>query len=141
MLESLVNPRRLEKGPWKVFFIGLIYASLSLILVKFFFAQDTILSEYSGLIVVTFCVMFSLPFMYYMIKREEKEDEEIEGFLSVWKVHHDAIYSFMWLFLGFIVAFSFWYIVLGNSNLFNAQIETYCMINSPGNIEDCITKY
>jgi uncharacterized membrane protein SpoIIM required for sporulation len=141
MLESLINPRRLEKGEWKMFFIGLVYASLSLLLVKLFFAKDVVLSEYSGIIVVTFCVMFSLPFMYYLIKSEEEQDEHIEGFFSVWRAHSDAIYAFIWLFFGFVVAFSFWNIVLGSSNLFNAQVETYCMINSPGNIEKCIELY
>ena len=141
MLESLVNPKRVEKWPWKMFFIGIVYASLSLLLVKLFFERDVVLSEYSGIIVVTFCVMFSLPFMYYLIKIEEEQDEHIEGFFSVWRAHSDAIYAFIWLFLGFIVAFSFWNIILGNSNLFNAQLETYCMINSPGNMEKCIEIY
>lgn len=141
MLESLVNPKRVEKGPWKMFFIGLIYGSLSLLLVKWFFAGDIVLSKFSGLIVVTFCVMFSLPFMYYLIKQEESEDEEVEGFFSVWKIHKDAIYAFMWLFLGFVISFAIWYMILVDSNLFNAQVETYCMINSPGNIEGCIAKY
>ncbi len=141
MLESLVNPKRVEKGEWKMFFIGLLYASLSLLLVHWFFSTDAVLSKFSGMIVVTFCVMFSLPFMYFIIKNEEKQDEEIEGFRDVWKVHKDAIYAFMWLFLGFIVAFSIWGIILQDSILFNAQIETYCNINSPGNIEDCVSQY
>lgn len=47
----------------------------------------------------------------------------------------------MWLFLGFVVAFSFWYIILQNSNLLNAQIETYCNINSPGDIKNCVEEY
>lgn|SRR3989344_1039236 len=141
MLESLINPQRLEKGPWKMFFIGILYASLSLLLVKWFFSQDAVLASYSGMIVVTFCVMFSLPFMFYLIKKEEIEDEEVAGFFSVWRIHRDAIYSFMWLFLGFVIAFSFWYILLGDQNLLNAQIETYCMINSPNSIEDCVSQY
>ncbi|MBU0958722.1 MAG: stage II sporulation protein M [Nanoarchaeota archaeon] len=141
MLESLINPKRVEKGPWKMFFIGLIYASLSLLLVDWFFSGDVVLSKFSGMIVVTFCVMFSLPFMYYLIKQEEEEDETVEGFFSVWKMHKDALYAFMWLFLGFVIAFSFWYMILADSNLFNAQIETYCMINSPGNIEGCVSRY
>jgi len=138
MLEMIINPKRVERGPWKMFFVGLVYSSLSLLLVKWLFSGDPVLVEYSGMIVVTFCVMFSLPFMYYMIKQEEQEDEQVEGFFSVWKVHKDAIYAFLWLFLGFIVAFSFWHIVLQDSNLFNAQIGTYCMINNPGEIETCI---
>jgi uncharacterized membrane protein SpoIIM required for sporulation len=141
MLESLINPKKAEKGPWKMFFIGLLYASLSLLLVHFLFKGDVVLSKFSGLIVVLFCVMFSLPFIYYVIKNEEQEDEEVEGFFGVWRVHSDAIYAFMWLFLGFIVAFSFWYVILQNADLLNAQIETYCNINSPGNVENCIAEY
>ena len=141
MLESLINPKRVEKGPWKMFFIGILYASLSLLLVQLFFSSDPVLVKYSGLIVVTFCVMFSLPFIYYVIKIEEKQDEAIAGFRSVWGAHKDAIYAFMWLFLGFVVAFSFWFLVLGEPSLLNAQLETYCMINSPGNIEGCVAQY
>ncbi len=141
MLESLINPKKVERGAVKMLFIGVLYASLSILLVHYFFSSDAVLSKYSGMIVVTFCVMFSLPFMYFLIKQEEEEDEQVEGFFSVWRVHKDAIYAFMWLFLGFIIAFSVWYIVLQDSTLFNAQIGTYCMINSPGNIDECVEKY
>jgi len=141
MLESLINPKRAEKGPWKMFFIGLLYASLSLLLVHFLFSNDSVLSKFSGLMVVLFCVMFSLPFICYTIKNEEVEDEEVEGILGVWKTHGDAISAFMWLFFGFIVAFAVWYIVLQNTDLLNAQIETYCSINSPGSVQDCVSEY
>lgn len=141
MLESMFNPQRMEKGPWKMLFIGILYASLSLILVKWFFASDAVLANYSGILVVTFCVMFTIPFMYFIIKEDEHEDEESFGFLSVWRIHKDAIYAFLWLFLGFIIAFAFWYIVLHDSTLFNAQLQTYCAINSPGNVNSCVQKY
>jgi uncharacterized membrane protein SpoIIM required for sporulation len=141
MLESIVSPKSAEKGPWKMFFVGLVYASLSLLIVHFFFRGDPVLSRYSGMIVTTFCVMFSLPFMYYLIKQEEKQDEQVEGLLGVWKVHSDALFALMWLFLGFVIAFSFWHMVLQSDLLLNAQIETYCRINSPGSVESCISKY
>jgi len=141
MLESIINPKRVERGAGKMFLVGLLYASLSILGVKFLFSGDPVLYEYAGMLVVTFCVMFSLPFMYFLIKQEAEEDEQVEGFFSVWKMHSDAMYAFMWLFLGFIVAFSFWNIALGDANLFNAQIETYCVINSPGNLEDCVNNY
>lgn len=141
MLESLINPRKAEQGPWKMFFVGLIYASLSLLLVHFLFSGDPILAEASGMIVVLFCVMFSLPFMYYMIKNEESEDEEAISLFDVLKVHSDAISAFMWLFFGFIIAFSFFNIILKDPNLMNMQVETYCNINSPGSFENCVEQY
>ena len=141
MLESLINPKRAEKGPWKMFFIGFLYAFISLLLVHFLFGGDAVLAKFSGLMVVLFCVMFSMPFMYFIFKQEEMEDEETESILGVWKMHKDAIYAFLWLFLGFIIAFSIGYIILQDSNLLNAQIETYCNINSPGQVNDCIQQY
>ncbi|MEK6833137.1 MAG: stage II sporulation protein M [Nanoarchaeota archaeon] len=124
-----------------MFFIGLLYASLSLLLVHWFFSNDSNLSKASGMLVVLFCIMFTFPFMYFVIKKEEQDDEEAEGVFSVWQRHKDAIYAFMWLFLGFVVAFSFWNIVLQDSNLLNFQIQTYCQINSPGEIDTCVARY
>ena len=141
MLESLINPKRSEKGPWKMFFIGMLYASLSLLLVYLFFTKDPALSKAAGMLVVLFCLMFTLPYMYFIIKRGEKEDEEAEGLLGVWKIHKDAILALMWLFLGFVVAFSFWYVILHNPHLFNFQIQTYCQINSPADINSCVSTY
>ena len=49
----------------------------------------------------------------------------------------------MWLFLGFVIAFAFWYIVLPNSagQNFNFQIRTFCAINSPSNFQQCVGNY
>jgi len=58
------------------------------------------------------------------------------------KEHSKALIYFMFLFMGFVVAFSFWYIVFedGNQN-FRAQIETYCMINKPAHFSECVSEY
>ncbi len=141
MLESIVNPKKAERRPWEMFFIGLIYASLAVLLVEWIFAGDPVLVKYSGMILVTFTVMFSLPFMYFVIKLEQEEDETILGYWNVMKAHSDALAAFMWLFLGFIIAFSFWYIMMPSTHLFEAQVSTYCMINSPGSLEDCVAQY
>jgi len=141
MLESLINPKSAERRPWKMFLVGLVYATLSLLLVHFLFSSDPILSKAAGMIVVLFCVMFSLPFMYYVIKQEESEDEETTSLIDVWRVHSDAVSAFMFLFLGFVVAFSFWNIILQNPDLLNVQIQTYCNINDPGNLEGCVAEY
>ena len=124
-----------------MFFVGMFYASAALLLVNWFFAKDLVLSEFSGMIVVTFTVMLSYPFMYFLMKQENEDDIKVDSFVGVWNAHKDAIYAFMWLFLGFVIAFAFWNILLGNADLFNAQIKTYCRINSPGNLEGCVENY
>ena len=141
MFESLVNPKKAERRTWELFLIGLLYASLSVLLVNWIFSSDPVLIKYSGLLIVTFSVMFSLPFMYYTIKLEEEKDLEIKSYMRLLKEHAKALKAFMWLFLGFIIAFSFWSIVLSNPDIFRVQIETYCMINQPGSYEKCIQEY
>jgi uncharacterized membrane protein SpoIIM required for sporulation len=142
MLEMLVNPAKAEKRPWEMFFIGAFYAVIALILVGWIFGSDPVLSKYRGILVVTFSVMFSIPFVYYTLKLEEEKDLQIKGFKRLLLEHNKALTSFMFLFFGFIVAFSFWYIVFpaGNQS-FRAQIETYCMINKPSHFDDCVSEY
>ncbi len=141
MLERIISPKTGEKYPWRMFFVGIIYASLSLLLVHWLFGDDPSLSGASGMMVVLFCIMFTLPYMYFIIRREEREDEGVEGFFGVWKVHKDAIYSLMWLFFGFIVAFAFWNMILQDPNLLNFQVQTYCQINDPANVSRCVSDY
>jgi uncharacterized membrane protein SpoIIM required for sporulation len=141
MLEMLINPRKAERRSWELFFVGIFYASLSILLVNWIFSQDAVLSRYSGILVVTFTVMLSIPFVYYTLKLEENKVTEGKGTIALLKEHKKAIYAFMWLFLGFVVALSFWYIMLSSTQSFRAQIETYCLINRPANFEACVNQY
>lgn len=141
MLELLLSPRKAERRPWEMFFIGLFYASLSVLLVNWLFSGDSVLSKYSGMIVVTFSVMFTMPFIYYVFRHEEERDMNYQGaFKMLWQ-HRKALFALMWLFLGLVVAFSFWYIVLSSGQNFKVQIETYCQINRPGNFNECVSQY
>jgi uncharacterized membrane protein SpoIIM required for sporulation len=141
MLEMLINPRRSEKRAWELFFVGFIYASLAVLLVHWIFSGDIVLVKYSGILVVTFTVMFSMPYVYYTIKLAEEKGIEERDNLSLLKAHSKTIYALLWLFLGFIVAFSLMYIALGSTDNYKAQIETYCTINNPYNYESCVQEY
>jgi len=142
MLESLINPKSAARKPWGMFFVGLFYASLSMLLSHWFFINDSVLSQYSGIFMIMFCVIFSMPYIYYSIKLEEQKDIEIESEVSLLKEHSKVILSFLWLFMGFIVAFSFWYMAIPNGvDSFKAQIETFCQINRPANFDQCVSDY
>jgi uncharacterized membrane protein SpoIIM required for sporulation len=141
MLEMLINPRKAERRPWEMFFVGLFYASLSILLVNWLFAQDAVLSRYSGVLVVTFTVMFSMPFVFYAIKYEESKIDSRTGMIKLLKEHNRALTTLLFLFLGFVVAFAFWYIVLSSPENFRAQIETYCLINRPSSYSECVRQY
>lgn len=141
MLEMLINPQKAERKSWELFFVGAFYASLSILLVNWIFSQDAVLSRYSGILVVTFTVMLSMPFVYYTLRLEEKKVSEERGTIALLKEHKKAIYAFVWLFLGFVIALSFWYMILSSTQSFRAQIETYCLINRPANFEACVNQY
>jgi len=141
MLETLINPKKAERKPWEMFFVGLFYASLSVVLVNWIFANNSVLREYSGMLIVTFTVMFCFPFMYYLIRMEAREDSEIESSIVLIKENSKSLFALMWLFIGFVIAFSIWYVLLPSQNLFQAQVSTYCQINSPGSIESCVQRY
>ncbi len=141
MLEMLINPKKAERRPWEMFFVGLFYATLSILIVNWVFSSDAVLSKYLGILVVMFTVMFSMPFVYYTLRFEEKKIVPSRSMISLLREHEHALMTFLWLFLGFVVAFSFWYVVLSNTQSFAAQIETYCVINRPSTVQQCISQY
>lgn len=143
MIEMLVKPKRAERRPWELFFIGLFWATVSIGLVGIFFSKDSVLSEFGGILVVLFTVICTMPFMYYIIKLEEGKDVEISKSGKLLKEHSKAIKALMWLFLGLVVAFAFWYIVWpGRVDVnFNAQVKVFCAINSPANFENCVQQH
>lgn len=140
MLEMIMKPRRAERKPWEMFFIGLVYSSIALLVVSFIFSGDSVLSKYSGIILVLLTVLACLPFMYYVIKLEEGKDLEINDEGRLVKEHWKALSALMWLFFGFVVGFSFWYIAMPGQTAtsFNAQIEVFCSINSPNDYSNCL---
>jgi len=143
MIELLMKPKRAERRPWEMFFVGGFWALVSLFLVKIFFAGDFVLREGSGLLVVIFTVISCLPFMYYIIKLEEGKDIAISDSGKLIKEHSKAIQALIWMFLGFIVAFSLWYIVfpVDAGQNFNFQIKTFCAINSPSTYGSCVESH
>jgi uncharacterized membrane protein SpoIIM required for sporulation len=146
MFEMIMKPKRAERRPYEMFFIGLVYATISMLFVNFIFAKDTALREGSGLLLVLFTVLSCLPFVYFLIKLEEGKDVEISDSGRLIKEHSKAIFALIWLFVGIVVAFSIGYVLMdvagqNPAESFNFQIKTYCAINSPQNYENCLGQY
>ncbi|HDI03183.1 MAG TPA: hypothetical protein ENF67_01445, partial [Candidatus Pacearchaeota archaeon] len=106
MLETLINPRHAEKKPWHMIFVGILYASLSVALADLIFLRDPVFQKHISIIIVFFTVMFSLPFMFYVIKQEEIKDIKIEEEKKLMKEHGKVLSSLLFLFLGYTIAFS-----------------------------------
>lgn len=127
VLEGLINPLNAEKKPWELFFIGLIYSSVALLLSFWIFEQ------HAGLVMVFFTVMVCIPLVYSTLKLEEQKDIEIIEEKTLLKEHKKAITFLIFLFLGICVSFSLWYVFLPHDtaqNIFHIQQQTITEINN-----------
>jgi len=127
VLESLINPRKAEGKPWETFFIGIIYSSVAIFLSLWIF------KDYASLVMVFLTVTASVPLMYNIILFEEEKDKEIQDEKVLVKEHWKAISVFIFLFLGFLVSYTFWYTVLPSTtveNVFEVQMKTIENINA-----------
>jgi stage II sporulation protein M len=84
--------------------------------------------------------MLSLPFMFYTIKLEEERIAFGER-NTIFREHGRAISAFIWLFFGYLIAFSLFYILFPGfvGSNFQTQIEQYCSINMPFRFKECVS--
>ncbi len=135
VLEMLINPRKAEREPWELFFVGMVYSSVAIFLSLYIFKQ------YVSLVMVFLTTIACTYLIEGTLRREEKKDSSIKHELAILKEHGRALSYFMFLFLGFVVSFSLWYIVLPqgfSSQVFAIQEETINCINSSG-VEGCLS--
>jgi uncharacterized membrane protein SpoIIM required for sporulation len=126
-LESLINPFKAVEKPWYMFFVGFVYATIAV------FLSAIIFRNHSSLVMVFLTVIATVPLMYKTMKMEEALDVRIKDELKLLKRHAKVIRFMLFLFFGFVVAYSFWYLVLpaeAAQNLFATQSETIKTINS-----------
>lgn len=126
VLESVITPFTAEQKPGRMFFIGLAFCSIAIMLSLWIFKSQ------ASLIMVFLTAMACIPLIYNTIKMEEEKD--LEGMEETWllREHAKALKVFIFLFLGATVAFAFWYVVLSSSTtgvLFQTQTDTINAIN------------
>ena len=144
MLEDLINPRKISRRPWEMLIIGVLYAALSILVSDFLFLKNPVFEKHISILIVSFTVMFSIPFFYYIIKIEEEKDTTIRSEKKLIKEHGKALYSLIFLFLGYIIAFSLMYVVMPANTTqanFKAQVESYCIVNAKYNYEQCVESH
>jgi len=127
VLEWITNPVKAERRPYTMFFIGILYSSLAILLSQWIFYNE------ASLVMIFLTVIASMPLIYSTIKLEEKKDKMIHKEIVLLKEHGRALAFFMYLFLGFTVSFAMWYVFLPSAtvqNLFSTQTQTYLSINT-----------
>ncbi len=127
VIESLINPLKAEKKPWEMFFLGLVYNSIAILI------SLKIFRDYSSLVMVFLTVMACTPIMYATIRMEEKKDLEYDDEKRILKEHGKALTFFMMLFFGITVSCTLWYLLLPadtSTLLFSVQSHTITSINA-----------
>ena len=126
VLESLLGAKEAEKRPGYVFLLGMLYASVAVFLSLWIFRSE------ASLILVFLMVFASLPLIYKTTNFEAKKSYFVKE-ENLPKIHIDALKVFLYLFIGFTIAMTFWYIFLPSDityDLFASQISTIKAINS-----------
>lgn len=126
----MIKPFAAEKRPFELFFLGIIFSSVAIVLSLFIF------SPYSSIVSISLTAIVCVPIIYGVIKMEERKSLEIDKELVLVKAHGRALLFFMFLFLGFVMSFSMWYVFLPEhyvSEVFSVQTET---INSVTGVSD-----
>jgi uncharacterized membrane protein SpoIIM required for sporulation len=111
----------MEKHPQRMFYVGFIYATVGLFLGYFVFGS------YASLAGIFLTTMPLIVIVYRAIELEEKKDIIIRGEFSLMKEHRYILSLFLFLFIGMVVSYAFWFFVLPKdvvSTVFSSQIET-----------------
>jgi len=124
VLESLIPAPSAERKPIVMLPLAFVYATFGV------FIGMWIFPNYAGLTMVFFAVMALIPIMLRLISFEESK---IFSRTSKDRGHKETLPFFVFMFLGTVIAFTFWFTVFPETtvnNLFSIQINTIEQINS-----------
>jgi len=107
--QLLLSPKKAKRHPFEILFAGFFYASISLLISVWIFP------EYASLFMVFLTVISCLYLVQGILIVEEKKEKNINSESSVLKSHLSTLGFLMLLFFGFLIAFTFWAIVLPDS--------------------------
>lgn len=102
MLKILFNTKKAQRHPFEIFFLGLIYSSISILFSLWVF------SDYASIAFVFLTVFSCLYLIQASIRKEEEKDSKIKKETKILKEHSKLISLMLFLFLGFTVSFTLW---------------------------------
>ena len=127
VLEALIHPKRAEKTYGLMLIYGFFFATIAIILSLLIFQEE------ASMVSVFLTVMMCIPLMYSTMKLEEKEDLRFSDERVILRHHWKALRFLIFMFFGFIIAYSLWFVILPESmadSLFSTQLATIGAINS-----------
>ncbi len=127
VLEALVGPKGAENKTWFMFFIGFLYATAAIFLSIWVFKDE------ASIVMILLTVIAALPLTYRTFSLEEKKDVLFDHELPLLKEHWKALRFMMFMFIGFVFAFSLWFVVMPGTlvqDVFDTQLNTIGAINT-----------
>lgn len=127
VLEALINPKRVIGKPWEMISIGFVYSLVAAFLALWIF------KNYVSIVMITLTVIAAIPFMHNVIKAEQQKGFSRLKEKNLLKEHSKAIFAFLYLFIGFVAAFTMLYIFMPSTlveRMFAAQLETIIAVKS-----------
>ncbi len=106
VLESVVVPESWEEHPRRMLIIGFVYATVGMFLAMWVFAKD---ASIAGIFLTTIPLVV---IMYRAINYEEGKDLKICREYLLMKEHMRILWFFLYLFVGMVLAYTFWFTVL-----------------------------
>ncbi len=125
VLEILVNPIKAKGKPWEMFFIGVVYSLVGVMLGYWVFKSHV------SLVMVAFTSIAAIPFVHSAIKAEEERGWARESSAKgneegVFRKYASILTMFTFLFLGFVTVFLLLFVVLPPptvAHIFSSQIN------------------
>lgn len=107
VLESLIQSKTLLRHPITTLVLAIILSSASLWLAFASFPTS------ASILALAFVTIGFMPVMFRVLEREEKEESEMHASsLTFIERHFHLIKVFAFFFIGLMISYSFWYVVL-----------------------------
>ena len=127
VIESLLYPVKVERRPWQMFFMGLLYNTIAVFLALWIFNKQ------ASFAAVFFTVLAAVPLIYNTLKYEEAKDLKTDSEKVLLHEHNRAIWVLSAFFLGVVLSAVLWYVLLPQdtmNSVFAEQIRTISQINN-----------
>ena len=107
VLESLIDTAAAKRHPLAVFLLALAFSSAAFWMAFFTFPDS------ASILAIAFITIAFVPIIHSILAETEEEESLVPswsvGFL---KRHFPVIKIYAWLFLGVVVSYSFWFVIL-----------------------------
>lgn len=121
VVESFITPNDARKNPWSLFLLGMLYFSVGMLLALIIFPSR------ASITAIFLTTLATAPLFVSLLKSEELiQTRFIEQRIPVLFKQIDLISVFFFLFLGFTIASSLWFILLPDwalQSVFEEQIN------------------